>query len=227
MTTTQIKFALLKHFRYLGYPMVATECSMTVPGARCSIGTSIADVLAIKESLIAEVEIKQHRCEMTSDLKTKPKKHAFYLNSKSPWENRYKYWHEGLIRPHKFYFAYHLSPKNRLVHNAAYYPNLPAPYGLIIVYDINDCRILKRAKWLHRDPVHLQATKDRMCLRLVRENIYLKSPQYRHNSGGVHTMNYDQVSKCPKCNADLPFANQKFCTQCGKKLKQVVGKGEG
>lgn len=175
MTTEEMKLALLKHFRYLGYPMVATECAMTVPGAREGYGSFVADVLAIKETLIIEVEIKQHRCEFASDLKTKPEKHAFYLNQKSPWDNRYEFWERGRIRPHKFYFAYHLSPRNKHVHNAAYYPNIPTPYGLIIVYDINDCRVLKRAKWLHRDIIHLQAAKNRMCIRLVLENIHLKS----------------------------------------------------
>lgn len=178
MTTDAMKFALLRHFKYLGYPLVATECTMTVPGASCGIGTFLADVLAIKESLIAEIEIKQHRAEFASDLKTKPKKHAFYLAQKSPWQNLYQLWARSRIRPHKFYFAYHLSPQNKHVHNATYYPDLPTSYGLIIIYDINDCRVLKRAKWLHRDPIHLQAAKDRMCTRLVNENIHLKAQRY-------------------------------------------------
>ncbi len=178
MTTEEMKFALLKHFRYLNYPMVATECTMIVPGARYYTPSFQADILAIKETLMVEVEIKQHRCEFASDLKTKPEKHAFYLTQKSPWDNRYEFWEKGMIRPHKFYFAYHLSPRNKHVHNATYYPDLPAPYGLIIVYDLYDCRILKRAKWLHRDIIHLQAAKDRMCVRLVLENIQLKQNEY-------------------------------------------------
>ncbi|GAI99273.1 unnamed protein product, partial [marine sediment metagenome] len=86
MTTEEMKFALLKHFRYLGYPMVATECMMTVPDSRYD-SPSIADILAIKQTLMVEVEIKQHRYEFASDLKTKPEKHAFYLTQKSPWDN--------------------------------------------------------------------------------------------------------------------------------------------
>lgn len=178
MTTNAMKFALLRHFKYLGYLMVATECAMTVPGASCGIGTFTADVLAIKDSLITEIEIKQHRSEFASDLKTKPQKDAFYLTRKSPWDNRYEFWEKGMIRPHKFYFAYHLSPKNKHVHNAAYYPHLPDAYGLIIVYDINDYRILKRAKWLHRDIIHVQAAKERMCTRLVNQNIQFKQNEY-------------------------------------------------
>ena len=179
MTTGQMKFALLKHFKYLGYPMVATECKMTVLDSRYDSLSFLADVLAIKGTLMVEIEIKQHRSEFASDLKTKPKKHAFYLTQKSPWDNRYEFWDKGMIRPHKFYFAYHLSPKNKHVHNAAYYPHLPTPYGLIIIYDINDCRVLKRAKWLHRDIIHVQAAKERMCVRLVNENIHQKASQYR------------------------------------------------
>lgn len=178
MSTNEMKFALLKHFKYLGYPMVATECKMTVPDSRYDSLAFLADVLVIKGTLMVEVEIKQHRCEFASDLKTKPEKHAFYLAHKSPWDNRYEFWEKGMIRPHKFYFAYHLSPKNKHVHNAAYYPHLPAPYGLIIVYDLYDCRILKRAKWLHRDVIHLQAAKDRMLFRLVNENIQFNQDEF-------------------------------------------------
>jgi len=178
MTTGEMKLALLKHFRYLNYPMVATECLMlTQEGLSCS-GAFYADVLAIKKNLIVEIEIKQHRCEMHSDLKTKPRKHALYLHTKGMWDNQYDFWKEGTIVPHKFYFAYHLSPKNRKIHNAAYYSDIPASYGLIIVYDMYNCRVLKRAKWLHRDLTHLEAAKERMLLRLVNENIYLKKNDY-------------------------------------------------
>jgi len=41
-----------------------------------------------------------------------------------------------------------------------------------------DCRVLKRAKWLHRGLIHLQAAKERMCVRLVNENIQLKQIEY-------------------------------------------------
>ena len=41
-----------------------------------------------------------------------------------------------------------------------------------------DCRVLKRAKWLHRDLTHLEAAKERMFRRLVDENIYLKENEY-------------------------------------------------
>lgn len=183
MTTGEMKLALLKHFRYLQYPMVATECLMIVPGSSYGFNSYLADILAIKKTIMVEVEIKQRRCEMVSDLKTKPQKHAFYLRTKSPWDNCYDRWEQGMIRPHKFYFAYHLSPKNRKIHNAAYYPDLPAPYGLIIVYDLYNCRVLKRAKWLHRDLTHLEAIKERMCLRLVSENIYLKEKDYDRTKG--------------------------------------------
>jgi len=158
--------------------MVATECKMSVPESRYDSCCFLADILAIKGTIMVEVEIKQRRSEMIRDLKTKPEKHAFYGSTKSPWDNRYEYWEKGMIRPHKFYFAYHLSPKNRNVHNAAYYPDIPTPYGLIIVYDMYDCRVLKRAKWLHRDLIHLQAAKERMCVRLVNENIQLKQIEY-------------------------------------------------
>lgn len=174
MTTNEMKLALLNHFRYLNYPMVAAECTMTVLGSRYGCSSFLADILAIKKSIMVEIEIKQHRYEMVSDLKTKPQKHAFYLRTKSPWENSYAFWEKSLIRPHKFYFAYHLSPKNRMIHNAAYYPDIPAPYGLIIVYDMDDCKVLKRAKWLHRDLTHLEAAKERMAWRLTAENIDLR-----------------------------------------------------
>jgi len=174
MTTDEMKLALLKHFRYLNYPMVATECDMSPPNSRYACRSFVADILAIKKDIMVEIEIKQRRCEMVGDLKTKLEKHAFYLRTKGPWDSSYDFWEKGMIRPHKFYFAYHLSPKNRKWHNAAYYPEIPAPYGLIIVYDMRDCRVLKRAKWLHRDLTHLEATKERMLLRLVGENIYLK-----------------------------------------------------
>lgn len=178
MTTEEMKLSLLKHFRYLNYPMVATECAMTIPGSSYGFSSFLADILAVKKTTIVEIEIKQHRCEMVRDLKTKCQKHAFYLRTKSLWDNCYDRWEKGMIRPHKFYFAYHLSPKNRNIHNAAYYPDIPTPYGLIIVYDMDDCKILKRAKWLHRDPSHLEAVKERMCLRLVSENIQLKEKEY-------------------------------------------------
>ncbi len=174
MTTDEMKLVLLKHFRYLNYPMVASECVMTIPGLRYGCPSFTTDILAIKKDIMVEVEIKQHRYEMIGDLKTKRQKHAFYLHTKGPWDNSYSFWEKGMIRPHKFYFAYHLSPKNRKIHNAAYYPDIPTPYGLIIVYDMNDCKVLKRAKWLHRDLTHLEAAKERMLFRLVGENIYLK-----------------------------------------------------
>lgn len=186
MTTEEMELALLKHFRYLNFPMVASECFMLIKeGLSCS-GTFYADILAIKEELIVEIEIKQHRFEMVSDLKTKPRKHALYLRTKGMWDNQYDYWEKDTIVPHKFYFAYHLSPKNRKVHNAAYYPDIPTPYGLIIVYDMHDCKVLKRAKWLHRDLTHLEAAKERMLLRLVQENIHLREKLMEKN---------EQVSK--------------------------------
>lgn len=178
MTTEEMKLALLKHFRYLNYLMVAPECVMSNPGSRYGCSSFIADILAIKETTMVEIEIKQHRWEMGNDLKTKCQKHAFYLRAKSPWDNHYDFWEKGMIRPHKFYFAYHLSSKNRKIHNAAYYLDIPTPYGLIIVYDMDDCKVLKRAKWLHRDLTHLEAAKERMLRRLVDENIYLKENEY-------------------------------------------------
>lgn len=178
MTTEEMKLALLKHFHYLHYPMVATECTMSNLGSRYGCSSFIADILAIKETTIVEIEIKQHRWEMGNDLKTKCQKHAFYLRTKSPWNNCYDFWEKGMIRPHKFYFAHHLSYRNKKIHNATYYPDIPAPYGLIIVYDMYNCKVLKRAKWLHRDLTHLEAAKERMCIRLVNENICLKEDEY-------------------------------------------------
>lgn len=174
MTTNEMKLVLLKHFRYLNYPMVASECVMTVREGLIACPSFYADILAIKEDLIVEIEIKQYRCEMNNDLKMKPRKHALYLRTKGMWDDQYDFWKKDTIVPHKFYFAYHLSPKNRKVHNATYYPDIPTPYGLIIVYDMHDCKVLKRAKWLHRDLTHLEAAKERMLLRLVKENIDLR-----------------------------------------------------
>jgi len=174
MTTEEMKLALLTHFRYLNYPIVTTECLMAIPGSYGGGASSVADVLAIKKAVIIEIEIKQHRYEMGKDLEIKARKHAFYLRTKSLWDNWYNSWEKTAIRPNKFYFAYHLSPKNRQRHDVVYYPDIPTPYGLIIIYEMNDCKVLRRAKWLHQDSTHVEAIKERICLRLVKENIYLR-----------------------------------------------------
>ncbi len=183
MTTEEMKLALLKHFRYLNYPMVATECVMATPeGWHWSSFT--ADVLAIKEGLMVEIEIKQHPWEIKKDLETKAKKHAVYLNTKGWWHEKYVGLEsEGMIRPHKFYFACPVTLENRKSHHAACLSDMPGPYGLILMYGVDNCWVQKRAKWLHRDLTHLEATKERMFLRLVKENIYLREELMEKSNG--------------------------------------------
>lgn len=178
MTTVEMKLALLKHFRYVNYPMVATECDMSPSNSRYACRSFTADILAIKKDIMVEIEIKQYPWEITKDLKTKRQKHAFYLRTKSPWDNSYDFWERGMIRPHKFYFACPVTLENRKSHSATCLSNMPVPYGLILMYGIKNCWVQKRAKWLHRDLTHLEDAKERMFLRLVRENIYLREKEY-------------------------------------------------
>lgn len=181
MTTDEMKLALLKHFRYLNYPMVATECVMATPEG-WQWGSFVADVLAIGKGAITEIEIKQHPWEIKKDLKIKAKKHACYLSTEGWWDNKYVGSGRGMIGPHKFYFACPVAPMDRESYIASCLSNIPSLYGLILIYDMYDCRVKKRAKWLHRDLTHLEAAKERMLLRLVGENIYLKEKLMEKNN---------------------------------------------
>ena len=174
MTTQEMTTAVMWHLKYkMGYPLVTTEAIMAIPSRSPSF---FADVVGVKKCLITEIEIKQRRHEMRSELKSKADKHHFYLQPESdpPFSWNYSRWEKYLIRPHKFYFAYHLSSKNIDKSDASCYTELPEAYGLIIVYELHKCVVLKPAKWLHRDVSKLEDLRRRIMLRLTVENIRLR-----------------------------------------------------
>lgn len=163
MTTDTMKLALMYFFRWkLQYPLVATECQV---GHYLGVGEHYADILAIRKAMAVEVEIKRHRYEIVQDLKSKMRKHQFYLQGP---DSKYT------LRPNKFYFALPANKKNQHKHKAEYVSEIPDPYGLIYVYSLYECCTIKQAKFLTREDKYVGILRQKIEKRLTSENIDLR-----------------------------------------------------
>jgi len=167
MTTEEMKLALLWHFRWrLQYPLVITEGTIT------SNYHGIADILALRKTMVIEVEIKRNFCEIKRDLQKKQSKHWFYLNRAN----------SGGI-PNKFYFA--LPSGFREATLQKYKDIIPRPYGLIVVEDDDfrphGCHTAKQGQYLTRCTDHLEELRGRISWRLSAENIDLREKLLEKN----------------------------------------------
>jgi len=162
LTTDEMKLALLHHLRWrMGYLIVVTECP---------IGSSVADVLGIRK-IVTEIEVKRNYSEVKRDLKVKYWKHQRYLEpARTPTTHYLK------RRPNKFYFALPLCcfPNGeRGIVEISRFPEIPAPYGIIAVFSLYRCAIVKPAGYLTWEKQG-EDWREVLMRRLSSENIDLR-----------------------------------------------------
>lgn len=174
MTTDEMKLALLWHLRWkMQYSIVVTECP---------IGGSVADVLGIRK-IVTEIEVKRNLSEVRRDLKEKYWKHQRYLEPPDiPTTDYLK------RRPNKFYFALPLCcfpHDERGITAIPDFPEIPARYGVIAVFHIYKCIIVRSAKYLTwekqgedwREVLMRRLSAENIDLRVKLKEICDKSPQ--------------------------------------------------
>ncbi len=176
MSTEEMKYRIAYHFHHkLNYPLVTCECG---------IGSSnYADVLAVKEEVVSEIEIKQNKGEIFQDLKTKPEKHNLYLK----WDDAEivagnRNWHK-YTRPNRFYFAIPWIISGNEMKLRQIIEKLPKPYGLITVsvhhYEWGKCAVVKRGRYLTKDRSQIPLIKTDISQRLTNENLHFRKSKLK------------------------------------------------
>lgn len=162
MTTEEMKYWVAWHFHYgLKYPLVTCECL---------IGHyNLGDVVAVRKTIVTEVEIKQSMSEIFEDLKKKRHKHEVYLE----WNDMQVAAAYPRTRPNKFYFAVPWS-KDIPSRRSKIPPEFPEKYGLMTINQGGYCNVIKRARYLTRDKSQVEKIRQMVAKRLTAENLSLR-----------------------------------------------------